>query len=92
MRTYFLEPPLLWRVFYFALGNSRQNKTSSLENPRNWAIPEKKKKQQSFPNSSKGLEGAGQKFYLGRFFYWVKETWGVILTIQIFFKAKNSFL
>ena len=27
------------------------------------------------------------------FFYWVKSTWeGVILTIQTFFKAKNSFL
>ena len=42
VRTYFFEPPFLWKVFYFALGNSRQNKASSLENPQNWAIPEKK--------------------------------------------------
>ena len=33
------------------------------------------------------------KFYCGEFFYRVKVTWeGVILTIQTFFKAKNSFL
>ena len=62
-RTYFFEFPFLWKGSYFALGNSRQNKTSPLENPPNWAIPEKK--HHGFPNSGKGL--GDQKFYLGDF-------------------------
>ena len=41
-RTYFFEFPFFWKGSYFALGNSRQNKASPLENPPNWAIPEKK--------------------------------------------------
>ena len=61
----FLNPPFLWKVFYFALGNSRQNKASPLENPQNWAIPEKK--QQGFPNSGKRWGGI-RNFTCGDFF------------------------
>ena len=59
--------------------------------------------QLSFSNSGKGWGGGGGKsppawggvgnFYGGGPFYQVKGTWGwVILMIQTFFKAKNSFL
>ena len=60
-----MNPPFLWKVFYFALGNSRQNKASPLENPQNWAIPEKK--QQGFPNSGKRWGGI-RNFTCGDFF------------------------
>ena len=44
---------------------------------------------EGIPPSSEGES----KILLGGFFYWLRETWGgVILTIQTFFKAKNSFL
>ena len=46
---------------------------------------------QDFPNSVKGWRES--KTLLGReFFYWVIGTWGVILTMQTFFKAKNNIL
>ena len=60
--------------------------------------------QLSFSNSGKGWEGGGESKSppacggIGNFtgrepFYQVKGTWGwVILMIQTFFKAKNSFL
>ena len=36
--------------------------------------------------------GGGHKFCFGKFFYRVVGTWGVVLTIRTFFKAKNSIL
>ena len=36
--------------------------------------------------------GLGSRILPWGDFYWVKGTWGVILRIQTFFKAKNSFL
>ena len=66
VRTYFPEPPFLWKVFDFALGNCRQNKASSLENPQNWAIPEKKKNSRVFQIVVSG--GGIRNFTWGDFF------------------------
>ena len=86
----FLNPPFLWKVFYFALGNSRQNKASPLENPQNWGLFQKKNSR-VFQIVVRG--GGESEILLAGIFLRVKETWGrVILTIQTFFKAKNSFL
>ena len=90
--TYFFEPPFLWKVFYFALGNYRQNKASSLENPQNWAITEKKKKNSRVFQIVVRGGGGFRNFIWGDFFTrWRKPEEEWFWQFKPFSKLKTAF-